>query len=185
MRIIAGIHRGRILKPPTDQSIRPTSDKVRGAIFNILMHASFMQNRALAEMHVADIFCGTGAFGLEALSRGALGATFIDQSSGALHLTKANAGTLKMIDQCRFLKASAPDLPKPSNLFDLVFLDPPYRKNMLEVTLSALIDKAYINHDSIIVAEAAADETLSIPEQFIPQDVRIYGETKIFFLSLA
>jgi len=184
MRIIAGIHRGRTLKPPTDQSIRPTSDKVRGAIFNILMHASFMQNKALAYMHVADIFCGTGAFGLEALSRGALSATFIDQSSDALHLAKANAGTLKINDQCRFLKASAPDLPNPQHPFDLVFLDPPYRKNLLEATLGALIDKTFIKKDSIIVAEASADETLSMPGQFIQQDVRIYGETQVFFLSL-
>ena len=129
MRIVGGAHSGRKLSVPKSNDIRPTSDKVRGAIFNALDARG-----AVNGARVLDAFCGSGALGLEALSRGAAHVTFWDNDSRSLALAKENAASLGVVSDCVFQKRDAlksPD-PKPGEVFDLVFMDPPYRKNMIQ-----------------------------------------------------
>lgn len=182
MRIIAGKHRGAALTPPTDYSIRPTSDKVRGAIFNILQHASWAPFFFEESQSVLDVFCGTGAFGLEALSRGIGKAAFIDKAPASLKLARSNAEKLKCATQCRFMQEDASSLPAAPHAFDLVFLDPPYRQNLLPQALAQLRAKGWLHAKSVVVAETAKDEKLAAPDGLSIMDERAYGETRAFFL---
>ena len=132
MRIVAGTHRGRILKTPTGSDIRPTSDKVRQAVFNTLNSRG-----AVVDAVVLDAFCGTGALGLEALSQGAEAAIFMDISATSLNLAKANATLLREEEASSFLLKDAgnpgqrpPSIPPAT----LLFLDPPYRRNLVPVS---------------------------------------------------
>ncbi|MEM7680297.1 MAG: RsmD family RNA methyltransferase, partial [Pseudomonadota bacterium] len=125
MRIVAGLYGGRRLQVPKNRDIRPTSDKVRGAIFNALASRGVVDG-----VRVLDLFCGTGALGLEALSRGAVYCTFVDKVRESLDLAKANTASLGADELAAFLLQDATkisDMPEP---YDLVFLDPPYGKDL-------------------------------------------------------
>jgi len=151
MRIVAGRHRGRILKTPQDQAIRPTSDKVRQAVFNALQHRG-----AVVEAVVLDAFCGTGALGLEALSQGAAQAVFMDIAKPSLALATANALMLREGDQSQFLhKDALKPGAKPAEipLMTLLFLDPPYHKDLVPQAFSALQAGGWLAPDCVIVAE--------------------------------
>lgn len=133
MRIIAGSLKGRKLQPPTDDTIRPTSDRTRENIFNLLMHGRFGGENILGQP-VVDLCCGTGALGLEAISRGASFCTFIDQSKKALELARGNALHCGVTNQCQFVQADATKLPTTARPAALVFMDAPYAK---AITLQA------------------------------------------------
>lgn len=131
MRIIAGKFRGRRLQSPSGRHTRPTTDRVREAVFDLLATRT-----SVRDAHVLDLFCGTGAFGLEALSRGAAEAVFVDSARDALRTAAANAGTLGIEAQCRFLQRDGMRyLKSPSTpSFDLIFADPPYAfKSLSEI----------------------------------------------------
>jgi|ERR1043166_7016349 16S rRNA (guanine966-N2)-methyltransferase len=182
MRIIAGCKRGLKLRAPEGDAIRPTSDKVRGAVFNMLAHGIFAGR--LEGARVADIFCGTGAFACEALSRGAAHVTLVDQSREALALAKLNAARAGFHQSCDLLCIDATRLPRTEKPYDLVFLDPPYRENLLPPALAALTRRHWLNKDSLIVAENAKDEKLAF-SGFDIKDQRAYGKTLVTFLSLS
>lgn len=189
MRIIAGDKRGAALLTPPDQSIRPTSDKTRGAIFNILAHASWCPPLFTQQHQVLDVFCGTGAFALEALSRGAGHACLIDQQKPALDLARANANKLGYEERCRFLSANATQLPAPphgiTEGFDLVFLDPPYHNNLVLPCLNSLMQGGWLAKNAVVVVETAKDETLTPPNGFMLKDNRRYGAAQVHFLVCA
>lgn len=180
MRIIAGIKRGLKLMAPEGDAIRPTADKVRSAIFNMLAHGSFAGR--LEAARVADIFCGTGAFGCEALSRGAAHVTFIDQARDALALVKLNTARAGFNQTCDFLCIDATKLSRAEKAYDLVFLDPPYRENLLASALTALAAQNWLKQDSLVVAECGRDEK-PVFTNFNIQDQRAYGKTLVTFLT--
>lgn len=174
MRIVAGQHRGRILESPANDLIRPTSDKVRLALFNALNSRG-----AVVDAVVLDAFCGTGALALEALSQGASQAILIDREKSSLELAKKNAGVLKVIGDCQFLlKDSTKISPRPDHQAQatLCFLDPPYRKDILPVAIASLKENGWLADDCWIVAEMEKDYSLS---GFAVDSEKIYGETKI------
>jgi 16S rRNA (guanine966-N2)-methyltransferase len=185
MRIIGGLLRGRKLEGPAtpekDPSIRPTSDKVRGAIFNVLLHSRFPQFPLHEEASVADIFCGTGALGLEALSRGAASATFVDHSRDALALVTLNAAKLGARDQCRFLQTDAHKLPRAEKPFDVLFLDPPYRDENIEKVLASLLDQGWVKEASVIVVESARKQKPVVVAGLQLHSQRPYGDTCVSF----
>ncbi len=183
MRIIAGEFRGRKLNAPKDETMRPTSDKTRGAIFNILEHRNWNAHPLLATSHVADVCCGTGAMGLEALSRGVRHVTFIDSSRESLALTKANIAPLKCAERCTLIHSPSHNITLTSPQFDLVMLDPPYRMNLAEKTLLHFERQGLLKQHCVITVETARDEPLALPASFEQLDERGYGIALVRFYA--
>lgn len=156
MRIIAGRWRGRTLAAPTGADTRPTADRARQALFDMLMHSPWAAG-ALRDAYVLDGFAGTGAMGLEALSRGAARATFIENGRPALAVLRANIAACKAETVSRVIAA---DIRKPprGEPAGLVFLDPPYGKDLVPAALSALAGAGWIAPAALIVAEVGAEE---------------------------
>lgn len=170
--------KGRVLVSPKGLDIRPSSDRVREAIFSII-------GQDLSGVKVLDLFAGTGSQGLEALSRGALRAVFIDNSQGSINLIKKNIALCRYQDSGAVLKT---DLDKGipgghsllKDLFDLVFIDPPYRKNFLPFLLKELSIKNVLSSGSRVVAESSKKEILpDFCGNLVMFDSRLYGDTKI------
>ncbi len=182
MRIVGGIYRGRKLSTPTDNTVRPTADRVREAIFNILAHnVPPLPGGAT----VLDLFCGTGAFGLEALSRGARHVTFVDQAPSSLRLTRENASTLGVQGDCTFVNADATRLKQSAAVVDLVFADPPYGKDLVGPALVEAVKSGWIDNHTIIFVEVPSVEGVDISPQFLIDRDWTYGQTKITKISLA
>lgn len=188
MRIIAGKHKGRKIELSKEASevVRPTSDFAREAIFNILTHGKHgLNGHSFLDKEVLDVFCGTGAFGLEALSRGASRVLFIDQSRDAINNTRYNAMKMKEEGSTEFLVADGTKLPKARKSFSLIFLDPPYFGKMIEPALNSLYNNGWVAPDALIVVEHDAKEVINFPEQFLKVDERKYGRAIVNLLKLA
>lgn len=176
MRITGGLYGGRLLKGPEDHSIRPTSDKVRLAIFNML-EARGLVDDAL----VLDAFAGTGAMGLEALSRGAQEVIFFEKAREALTITRNNIRTLDVEAQTTVILRDVTKCgPRPETIpiGTLVFLDPPYRQALVNSAISALLKNNWISTESVIVAEVEHD--LNPQTLWVRADtIKVYGDTQI------
>jgi 16S rRNA (guanine966-N2)-methyltransferase len=176
MRIVAGSHRGRRLETPADDRIRPTSDRIRESLFNILGHkldGGFIGKRVL------DGFAGTGALGLEALSRGAASALFVDRNREALALCRRNAASLGFAKQADFRPADLTHAGPAAGPFDLVFLDPPYGEGLAAKALAAIHAAGWLSSTAIVAIEADRAQPEIIPEGFLAIDSRDYGRTRI------
>ncbi|HEU5047739.1 MAG TPA: 16S rRNA (guanine(966)-N(2))-methyltransferase RsmD [Rickettsiales bacterium] len=184
LKIIAGKYRGKRIEIKENAKIRPTGSKARGAIFNILMHGQFgaSGHSPLIGKPVLDLFCGTGALGLEALSRGASHVTFVDESQASLSLARTNVQHLGEEENARFVRSDSSSLPKSYKTHSLAFLDPPYNSGLAPKSLKSLHMQGWLEPDAVIVAELAHKETLEPPEHFTVFDERHYGNTKIVFL---
>ncbi|HRE59692.1 MAG TPA: 16S rRNA (guanine(966)-N(2))-methyltransferase RsmD [Micropepsaceae bacterium] len=187
MRIVGGQWRGRALEGPDDMRVRPTSDRVREALFNILAHHDFGAF-ALDGARVIDLFAGTGALALEALSRGARFALLVDDSAESRAIIRRNVDALMATGVTKIWRRDATALgPIPGNAggaFDLAFLDPPYRKGLLLPALASLREGGWLLPHAVIVCEMAADEVFSGADGFVIADERSWGETKAVFLRL-
>ncbi|TDI58092.1 MAG: 16S rRNA (guanine(966)-N(2))-methyltransferase RsmD [Alphaproteobacteria bacterium] len=182
MRIVGGTYRGKRLASPVDNAIRPTSDRVREAIFNVLSHNVPPLPFGAA---VLDLFCGTGAFGLEAISRGARTVTFVDEAPSSLRLARDNATSLGVQSNCTFVKADAARLRNAPSPADLVFADPPYGKSLIRPALIGAIATGWIGETTVIIVETPTGEDIELPEEFLIDRQWIYGQTKITRISLA
>ena len=186
MRIVSGRFKGRTLKAPGDAALRPTSDKVRQAIFNILEHAGFAAGFALEGARVVDLFAGTGALGLEALSRGAKYCLFIEDAADSRAIIRENVEALGLTGASKIWRRDATNLGALDTLapFDLAFLDPPYRKDLLAPALKGLASGGWLNPDALVIAEAAEDETMPVVDGYEILDDRVYGDTRIAFMRI-
>jgi 16S rRNA (guanine966-N2)-methyltransferase len=184
MRIVAGRHKGRALVTPKGRSTRPTADRTREAVFNVLAHAAWAP--ALDGARVIDLFAGSGALGLEALSRGASFALFVESDAGARGAIRQNADALGVMGVTRIHRRDATALgEKPAGLgapFDLAFLDPPYGKGLAPPALAKLAEGGWLAPDAVAVVEVGKDEPDPAVEGFALEDVRTYGEAKVAFL---
>jgi 16S rRNA (guanine966-N2)-methyltransferase len=185
MRIVGGKHRGRRIAAPPGDTVRPTSERAREALFNILAHGRFAAARAFEDARVLDVFAGTGAFGLEALSRGARFATFIEKDRQARDALAANIKTLGESGRTRLLAADATAPPRADGAYDLVFLDPPYRSGLAAPALEALWRTGWIAAHALIVVELAARGGFEPPDGFIALEERRYGAGRLVFLRPA
>jgi 16S rRNA (guanine966-N2)-methyltransferase len=185
VRIVGGTLKGRTLRGPPKEATRPTSDRVREAIFNILAHG--VPGFALEGSRVLDLFAGTGAMGLEALSRGAQFCQFVEEAPAARAIIRRNAEELGLIGRCRIwrrdAKALGPCAPQPP--FDLVFADPPYGKGLGEAAASSIVAGGWLEPDGVFVLEESAKATVALPPQLRLVDERDYGETRVLFLKTA
>ena len=157
MRIVAGTWRGRALMAPPGETTRPTADRARQALFDMLLHAPWGGRDAMEGAQVLDVFAGTGALGLEALSRGAAHAGFIEQDGAALTALRANIAACRAVPQCTVLAIDALAAP-PGEPVSLAFLDPPYGRDLVRRAVSRLRDVGRLARGAIIVAETARDE---------------------------
>ena len=184
MRITGGKHRGRPLAAPEGPAVRPTSDRARQAVFNILSHGRFARaGSPIAGARVLDAFCGTGAMGLEALSRGAAAATFLEQDARALAAAKRNADALGESFCATFLQADATRPPPAPEPCELLFLDPPYGSGLAPVALEALRVAGWVAPDAVVVVEVAAREAFEPPQAFEIVDERRYGAARVVLLT--
>ncbi len=182
MRIIAGRFRGKRLFSPEDQSVRPTPDRVRESLFNIL--ASRLGPN-LSGLRVLDLFAGTGALGVEALSRGADYAVFVDNGVEARGAIRQNMEHFGLGGKGKLLRRDATMLGPVENFtpFDLVFCDPPYGKGLGEKALVAAHAGGWIASGATIVLEEKKGLDVALPEQFTPVDQRTYGQTSVHFFE--
>lgn len=179
MRVIAGTYKGRVLEAPSDaRTIRPTSDKVRGAIFNSLNSLISID----VDTRVLDLFCGTGALGIEALSRGAGHCTFVDKVRSSLDLARRNVGGLDAQEQSAFLQMDATNIDGVPQGYDLVFLDPPYNHDLVVPTLENLQGHGLINADAVLVIEVEKKFSWSGVVGYDLVNEKPYGDTKILYL---
>lgn len=183
MRIVGGRFKGRTIAAPPGRDTRPTGERAREAVFNILEHAPW--SPGLDGRRVLDLFAGSGALGLEAMSRGAAFALFVETDAAARGAIRDNIEALGLFGVTRIHRRDATDLgAKPAGLgepFDLVFLDPPYSRGLGEQALSRLGSGGWITSDALIVFECAEDETPAAPG-FEALDTRAYGAAKVLFL---
>src|SRR5262245_58874690 len=162
MRIVGGRLGGRTLAAPKSQNIRPTSDRLRESLFNILAHR---YGEAIAGARVLDLFAGTGALGLEAMSRGAAFALFVDDGAEARALIRQNVEALGLGGVTRIFRRNATRLgaAHPNEPFGLVFLDPPYRRGLAEKALASLRDNDWLARGALVIVEEAADARFAAP----------------------
>ncbi len=182
MRIVAGIHKGRALASPKSNDIRPTTDRVREAMFNILSHS--IEGFTFAQARVLDLFAGTGALGLEALSRGAKFIQFIEQDATARGLIRSNAETLGATGQIKIWRRDATNLSKLESIppFNLVFLDPPYGKGLGDKALVELLNGGWLQEGAVVVLEEGKSAQVEVPEKLTLITVRDYGDTVTRFM---
>ncbi len=177
MRITGGQWRGRQVSVPKGRDIRPTADKVRQAVFNSLQRYDLPQ-----DAQVLDFFAGTGVLGLEALSRGAQFATFIDTSPAALECCRQNVAALGAEAQTKILKKDSTRLGDTALNYlpaTLAFLDPPYRQGFVLPALMVAVKRGWLAAGALCVIECEKDETLYLPEVFALLKRRLYGDTQI------
>jgi len=186
MRIIAGEFKGRPIAAPKGQSTRPTGGRTREAVFNLISHAAWAP--ALEGARVIDLFAGSGALGLEAMSRGAAFCVFVETDAGARGTIRDNCETLGLFGTTRIQRRSATDLgPVPAGVgepFNIAFLDPPYHKGLAEPALAQLATGGWLAADAIAIVETAADEMLAF-DGWERLDERTYGAAKVSFLKRA
>jgi 16S rRNA (guanine966-N2)-methyltransferase len=185
MRIVSGAYRGRALVAPKGHSIRPTADRTRQALFNVLEHASW--SRGLRGLRVLDLCAGSGALGLEALSRGALSCVSVDLDGEARAVIGRNAEVLGVADHLTVRRADVTRLgPRPDPApFDLAFLDAPYGQAMSEPTLAELARHGWLHPDAIVVVERGVGEAPLAAPGYERLDIRDWGAARIHFLRPA
>jgi 16S rRNA (guanine966-N2)-methyltransferase len=188
VRITGGRFGGRLLVAPSDERVRPTSDKVRQAVFNILAHNDFNFGFTLEGACVIDLFAGTGAMGLEALSRGARYCLFVDDSAGSRALVRRNVEALALTGATKIWRRDATELgPLSTNSggpFELAFLDPPYRHDLHSAALESLRDGGWLGPGALVVVEHAIGHDVQQVPGYRTLDARSYGDTSVTFLNV-
>ncbi len=181
MRIIGGKYRGKKIVPPSHKSTRPTSDRTRETMFNILLHNPAFGSKVLKDKAVLDVFAGTGALGLEAFSRGAKSVVFIENDKDTLAILYTNTDAFGL-SSSSILEQDATQLRMALSVpFNLIFLDPPYGKNLILPVLTHLYTQGWLSQDTVVVIEMAKNESLILPSYLELVTERISGSAKVLF----
>lgn len=182
MRIVAGKYKGRTLQTPTGQQTRPTSQRVREALFNVLQHNAF--DIELEGARILDLFAGSGALGIEALSRGAAYCIFIDEALPARAAMRENIDALGLGGQTRVFRRDATRLSPAGNLgaFDIVFADPPYDGHLGEAALTSILKGGWLKPSGIFVLEERKTAEINLPENVEILDQRSHGEAQVLII---
>jgi 16S rRNA (guanine966-N2)-methyltransferase len=181
MRIVGGRFRGRALKTPDTQDIRPTTDRARESLFNILIN---QLGHDWAEIRALDMFAGTGALGLEALSRGASHALFVETSVEGRGLIRDNIEAFGLTGNARLLRRDATDMGPVGTMepFNLAFADPPYGKGLGEAAYTSAAAGGWFQANALCILEESANAPFNLPQGFALEDERRYGETCLRFM---
>lgn len=180
VRIVGGDFRGRTLKAPRSDAIRPTTDRTRESLFNILAHG---YPGAVEGRRMLDLFAGTGAVGLEALSRGAQAAIFVEQSIEGRALIQANVEALGLQGRTKIFRRDAAAMGQCQRLqpFDLVFADPPYGRELGERALASAARGGWLAEGALVMLEERSDVVPQLPDSFSSCESRVFGDTTIHF----
>jgi 16S rRNA (guanine966-N2)-methyltransferase len=183
MRIVGGRLRGRKLSAPKSDAIRPTSDRLRESLFNILAHR---HGDAVTGARVLDLFAGAGALGLEAMSRGAAFALFVDEGAEARALIRGNVEALGLGGATRIFRRDATKLgpAHPIEPFSLVFADPPYGRGLAELALASARDGGWLAPEALVIVEESAAAAFEAPANLEEIERRPYDSTQLIFLRL-
>lgn len=181
MRIIGGVRRGKKLLAPSGQGTRPTTDRVRESLFNILSHRYAEHLQGL----VLDAFCGTGALALEALSRGAEHAVLWDTDPQALKIARQNVEACGFSEMATLQRRAAETALPATQVADLVFLDPPYGKGLLSISIVSLLREGWLRADTLLVIERASGQPEALPGGLDIDDERRFGQTLVTLAYLA
>jgi len=181
MRVVGGRLKGRNIAAPASRDIRPTADRLRESVFNILVHA---YDDPIQGARVLDLFAGTGALGIEALSRGAAFALFVDNGAEARALLRNNVESLALGGVSKVYRRDATDLgpAHPMQSFSLAFLDPPYGKGLAEKSLASLRDGGWLTPGALVVVEEAKAAGFAAPDGFEELERRAYDDTEFVLL---
>ena len=185
MRIISGNFKGKKINHPKDIKTRPLKDLTKESIFNIIYHSNKI-NINLKNSNVLDLFSGVGSFGIECLSRGARYVTFVENYYGVLNILKKNLINLKDVNNYKIIEKDINNnsfFSKISSSYDIIFLDPPYKDKNLENLLNEIKDQNILDKNGIIVLHRHKNETDSLPPSFQIIEQKVYGISKIIFLS--
>lgn len=177
MRIISGKYRGRRIETFQDKALRPTMGVTREAMFNILSHGQFAD--LLPGCRVLDLFCGCGTFSMEALSRGAAHVTCIDIKSEHLQVARENIAYINETEHATFIRTDSTNPPPAKTPCNLIFLDPPYYKNLALPTLQNALKAGWLTPDAVVVIETGAKEECPPPEGFGEYETRKYSNSRI------
>ena len=182
MRIVAGRFKGRILVAPSGMATRPTSDRLRETVFNVLAHA---YGDPVNHARVLDLFAGSGALGLEALSRGAVFAQFVEEAPAARGAIKDNIDALGVAGLTKVYRRDATRLGPlpPEDAFTLVFCDPPYGKGLAEKSLASAVEGGWLASNALIIIEESTEASVQLPAGLKEMETRFYGDTKIIFAT--
>jgi 16S rRNA (guanine966-N2)-methyltransferase len=183
MRVVGGRLKGRSLAYPSSREIRPTADRLRESVFNILIHA---YDDPIQDARVLDLFAGTGALGLEAVSRGAKFALFVDNGAEARALLRNNVEALGLGGVTKVYRRDATNLgpAHPVEPFSLAFLDPPYGKGLAQQALASLRDGGWLTPGALVVVEEAKAAAFVAPDGFVELERRAYDDTEFVFLKV-
>ena len=185
MRIVSGKLKGRSIVTPDGRTTRPTSDRAREAMFNVLTHADWGVD--MEGLRVMDLFAGSGALGLEAISRGASHCLFVETDSKARGIIRENIDTYSLFGVTRIHRRSATDLgPKPAGVgdpYDVAFMDPPYGYDLVGPTLEQLIKGGWLKQGALVVAETSKDDPKPDTTGYTQLDARDYGAARVLFLQ--
>ena len=177
-RIIAGKHRGRRLEVPKGQTVRPSAERLREALFSILEHQEPKLDGAL----FLDLFAGSGAVGLEALSRGAARLVAVEADREAAAALRRNIEKLGEAERCRLVLGDATRLARTAEPFDIVYIDPPYASGLALPALASLVTGGWLSEASLVIVELAAKEAFAAPAGFAVENERRYGAGRIVLL---
>lgn len=181
MRVVGGRLRGRNLASPSSREIRPTADRLRESVFNILMHA---YDNPIEGARVLDLFAGTGALGIEAISRGAKYCLFVETDTQSRALVRRNVEALGLTGVTRLFRRDATDMGPAGTMeaFNIAFLDPPYAKGLAERSLAVLGEGNWLKPGALCVIEERAGTAMTWPHGFHEVDQRTWGDTDVHFL---
>lgn len=178
MRIVAGRHKGLLLEAPPGETTRPTSERARQALFDMLSHGRF--RGVLDAVEVADIFAGTGALGLEALSRGAKRAVFVEKDRVALAVLARNIAKARRDDDCEVISRSATDLPARKLPVGMAFLDAPYGQGLTAQALASACQRGWIGPDTLMIAQIDPREDASwLDDGWAVEEDRSHGKARL------
>lgn len=183
LKIIAGKHKNRIIPTLKNAKYRPSTAKLREAIFSILTSGEFIENPILPNSNVLDLFSGTGSLAFEALSRGARSVTLIDNTNEYLKSAKLFADNIGEGDNAIFLCMNAFNLPKALYTYNLVFIDPPYHKGLVEKAISSLVRGQWLENQAVLIVESAKTDDFLNPENIELVKERVYGNNKLSVLK--
>lgn len=183
MRIVGGEVKGHRLSSPKIKDIRPTTDRVREALFNLLQGGR-IPNQPIEDSIFIDFFCGSGAVGIEALSRGAKHCYFIDQNPLSLKLTKENLNQCHLLKKATLIKAKHKFIPPSQDPVTHIFLDPPYDKNLIPEAIDKLFTQGWMNEETLIIVETSHQENINMPDYIKVLSSKTYGNTKIGFYCM-
>ena len=185
MRVVAGKWRGRALEAPADRAVRPTSDRARESLFDLLTQGRVARGQnPLLDARVLDVFAGTGALGIEALSRGAAEALFLEKDPAALALIRRNLRQLGAVREGLVIQADATHPPPARAAASVAMLDPPYRSGLAAPALAALLAAGWLAPDALVSVELEKGEDFAPPAGFTLVDERRYGKARLVFLRV-